>query len=367
MKRRHFLKQLAELSALTATTPFIQPLLPFPREKLRILVLGGTQFVGPAIVNAALSRKHEVTLFNRGITNPQLFPELAKIRGDRKEGPAGYAEIPDQTWDVVIDVWPEKSKLVEEASQLLQRQTRYYIFVSSIAVYQDFNEVGLNESSAVVKLPEDREQWYYPEEKLVAEKIIKKRFPNNHTIVRPGPIKGWRDPALDLSYWISKMKRGGEILAPGTGRDPIQFIDVKDVGRFIIKSVEEKLVGTFNTTGPQKEPLLWKDFLETVRKTINPKAKLTWVSEPFLAENKVRSFEDIPLWAPLSEDRGFMQISMDKANTAGFRHRPLKKTLKDVLAWFENEHDEGYQFGTKYESVGLDRERELALLKAWAG
>lgn len=364
MKRRRFLKQMAGLSALAPFGSLIHPIALAPKKKLKVLILGGTNFLGPAIVNAALKRRFEVTLFNRGITNPDLFPGLQKIKGDRTQGEAGYANLPQGPWDVVIDVWPEHAKLVDEASQLLQKQTGHYVFVSSIAVYQDFNEVGLNENSVVVSLPNDKSDWYYPEEKVAAEDIVRTRFPNNHTIVRPGPITGWRDPGRDLSYWVAKMKHGGEILAPGSGLDPIQFIDAKDVGRFIIKCAEESQVGTFNTTGPDKNPLLWRDFLETVRKTIHPETKIRWASEAFLAENKVRSFVDIPLWAPLSEDRGFMQISADKAVDAGLKFRPLKKTLVEMLAWFESQHDETYQFGTKHGSVGLDRERELVLLKA---
>lgn len=365
MKRRHFFKQLAGLTTVASLSPLMLPLPFVPKKKPKVLILGGTNFLGPAIVNAVLKSRYEVTLFNRGITNPGLFPNLQQIKGDRTQGKPGYANLPQTEWDLVIDVWPEHSKLVEDASELLQTQTAHYVFVSSIAVYQDFNEVGLNENSAVVSLPEDKSQWYYPEEKVAAEAIVRKRFPNNHTIVRPGPITGWRDPAIDLCYWIAKMKRGGEILAPGSGLDPIQFIDAKDIGRFITKCAEEKYIGTFNTTGPQRTPLLWREFLENVQKTVNSKAKITWVSEAFLAENKVRSFEDMPLWAPLSEDRGFMQISAEKAIQAGFEFRPIKKTFKDALAWFEPQHDASYQFGKANDSVGLDRERELALLKAW--
>lgn len=365
MKRRSFLKQVAGLSAFGAFSPLVLPFASRPGKKLKVLVLGGTNFLGPAIVNAALKRRCEVTLFNRGLTNPDLFPSLPKINGDRTQGKAGYANLPNTAWDVVIDVWPEHSRLVEEASQLLQQQTAHYVFVSSIAVYQNFNEVGLNEDSDVVTLPEDPSQWYYPEEKVAAENMVKKRFPSNHTIVRPGPIKGWRDPAIDLAYWLAKIKRGGEILAPGSGQDPIQFIDANDIGRFVVKCMEEQRFGTFNTTGPLSRPLLWQEFLEMVRKTFNPKAEITWVSEAFLAENKVRSFEDIPLWAPLSEDRGFMQISSAKAVKAGLKYRPLKKTFKDILTWFESQHDDTYQFGTANDSVGLDRERELELLQAW--
>ena len=365
MNRRNFVKQVAGLSALAPISSLLPAFSNLSKKKMRLLVLGGTNFLGPAIVNAALKHRCEVTLFNRGITNPELFPNLSKIKGDRTRGKPGYANLPQTEWDVVIDVWPEHAKLVDEATQLLQNQTAHYIFVSSIAVYLDFNEVGLNESSKVVSLPKDKEQWYYPEEKVAAENMVRDRFPKSHTIVRPGPIKGWRDSGLDLAYWVAKIKQGGEILAPGSGLDPVQFIDAKDIGKFLVNCMAEKHFGTFNTTGPRATPLLWQEFLEIIKKSVNPKAKLTWVSEAFLAENKVRSFVDIPLWAPLSEDRGFMQISSQKAIEAGIKYRPVKKTLRDVLSWFELQHGSSYPFGRSEDSIGLSRERELALLKSW--
>ena len=335
-------------------------------KKLKILVLGGTQFVGPAIVNEAIGRGHRLTLFNRGITNPELFDQLPHIDpGDREKGLEGYQSLKKKKWDVVIDVWPERSQLVEEASQYLRSLASHYIFVSSIAVYRDFNEVGLHEGSSVVSLPKNKEEWYYPEEKVAAEKIIQERFPDNHTIVRPGPIKGWRDPANDLAYWLIKLKRGEEVIGPGSGSDPIQFIDVKDLGRFIIHAAEEKVRGTYNITGPQENPLLWRDFLQKCKEITGNKGKVTWLSEDFLRQQKVRSFEDLPLWAPLSEDRGFMQISNEKGVAKGLTFRSLEETFQDVTTWFEQNQNEDYRFGGKYGSTGLEREREIRLLERW--
>ncbi len=361
MKRRKFLKTGFSISLL--------PLMNYActaenSRQLKILILGGTNFVGPAIVNAAIENGHQLTLFNRGVTNPELFPNIPKIKGDREKNNP-YDALKGKEWNVVIDVWPEKSSLVAQATEALKNQTKHYLFISSIAVYNDFNFVGLQEESPLVRLPDDPAKWYYSEEKAAAEKIVAERFPGNHTILRPGPIKGWRDPANDLAYWLKKIKRGEEILAPGTGNDPIQFIDVKDLGQFAVKAAEEKLNGVYNVTGPRTEPLLWKEFLDICRTSLNAKTQITWASEAFLAKNQVRSFEDIPLWAPLSEDAGFMQISAAKANQAGFVYRPIRETLKDTLEWFEKNHAENYPFGLRHESVGLDRERELALLDAW--
>ncbi|NNE99883.1 MAG: NAD-dependent epimerase/dehydratase family protein, partial [Pyrinomonadaceae bacterium] len=324
--RRDFLKKLGISGLLLGMSPSIN--FSNTKKRLNILVLGGTNFVGPAIVNAGIKNGHKITLFNRGITNPGLFPDLRLIKGDREHGEKAYEPLQNHKWDAVIDVWAQKSQLVDDATKALQQHTKHYSFISSIAVYQNFQEVGLNESSDVVKLGSDKTKWNYPEEKVASEKLISERFPKAHSILRAGPIKGWRDPALDLLYWLVRLKKNQDILAPGSGKDPLQFINVKDVGRFAVKTIENKITGVYNSTGPRKETLRWDEFLKLSKKHLRSKSKLHWASEEFLRKNKVRSFDDLPLWAPLSEDKGFMQISMEKANAAGYEYTPLEETIK---------------------------------------
>lgn len=332
-------------------------------QNLNILILGGTYFVGPAIVNTALEQGHRVTLFNRGQTNPTLFPDVKLIKGDRELGQAAYEPLLSENWDVVIDVWPEKSSLVDDATAMLAEKAKHYIFISSIAVYNDFQEVGLAEKSKTVSLPENKEDWSYSEEKLAAEQFVSSRFPKGHTIIRPGPIKGWRDPALDLLYWCLKLKQDAAIIAPGTGADPLQFIDVKDVASLSILAAEKSLLGTYNCTGPQKEKLLWREFLDIAKDHFQSDTELIWADEGFLSENQVRSFSDLPLWAPLSEDKGFMQISNQKLLKTGFKYTPIQKTLDDCLEWYEKHLGEVPQFGTEETGLGLDLERELELIQ----
>ena len=332
-------------------------------QKRKLLILGGTNFVGPAIVNEAMRNGHNITLFNRGITNPQLFPDIRWIKGDREKGPLAYTPLQQEKWDVVIDVWPEKSILVEEAVKALADHSDHYVFISSIAVYNDFQEVGLNEVSQVVSLELNKNEWGYSEEKLSAEEAVRATFSNAHTILRPGPIKGWRDPANDLLYWCIKLTRDEAIIAPGSGSDPLQFIDVKDVGKLAIMGSENKLQGTFNCTGPVNGALLWKDFLELAKTHFNSETELVWASEEFLAENEVYSFSDLPLWAPLSEDRGFMQISNDKLKSLGFESLPIQSTLDDCLNWHLNQNTGTIKFGISGNEIGLERARELTLLK----
>jgi 2'-hydroxyisoflavone reductase len=365
MKRRDFISNSAALA--TALGIGMSHSMGSTNNQLKILVLGGTNFVGPAIVNTAKGSNHDVTLFNRGITNPALFPELRLIKGDRELGQKAYDPLKDEHWDIVIDVWPEQSKLVDEATDALKALTDHYIFISSIAVYSNFQEVGLHEASDVVDLSLSKEEWGYAEEKLAAEQIVKKRFPNQHTILRPGPIKGWRDPAFDLLYWCIKLNRDASIIAPGSGLDPIQFIDARDVGRFAIMAAENHLSGIFNCTGPKREALLWREFLTTAREHFKSQTALIWASESFLRDNNVHSFSDLPLWAPLSEDVGFMQISNNKLTGAGFNFSSIQSTLNDCMSWHRNHPDQNIKFGTEEINLGLNRSRELKLISLLKG
>lgn len=359
MERRDFLVKSLSAGALLGLNPFASCK---PRQSLKLLVLGGTYFVGPAIVNAALQNNHSVTLFNRGVTNPDLFPDLPWIKGDREQGLEAYEPLKNKDWDVVIDVWPEKSKLVDEATTALQKHAKHYIFISSIAVYKDFNTPGIDEEHPTVSLDLPPGSWAYPEEKCSAESFVKERFQNNHTILRGGPIKGWRDPAMDIWYWCMKLKRQDAILAPGSGMDHLQFIDVGDVGRFALMAAENKLVGVYNCTGPSEAPLLWKDFLEKTRTHLNSEAKLVWASEDFLESNNVAAFSDLPLWTPLSED-AFMQISNDKLLGTGFTFTPWASTLDDCIRWHEQNSDPAKEFGTPAAGIGLSREQEHQLIR----
>ena len=359
MEIRDFIKNTAATSVLLGMNSLLS--CSSSKNKLKILVLGGTFFVGPSIVNAALQNNHSVTLFNRGITNPGLFPNLKLIKGDREQGMQAYAPLKEEQWDVVIDVWPEKSKLVDEATSSLRNNTKHYIFISSIAVYNDFQEVGLNEKHEVVSLKLKKNEWDYPEEKLAAELFVKERFQDNYTILRAGPIKGWRDPAFDLLYWLIKLNRDDSIIAPGSGLDHLQFIDVNDVGRFAIMASENKNFGVYNCTGPSGKPLLWNDFLEVSKKQFDSKTELIWADEDFLKANAVSSFSDLPLWTPLSED-GFMQISNEKLIQTDFAFTPIGSTLDDCMNWFRKNNDNNIKFGTDETGIGLTRSKELDLI-----
>ncbi|TXN34867.1 NAD-dependent epimerase/dehydratase family protein [Flagellimonas hymeniacidonis] len=360
MKRRSFLEKVALSGALVGIAPTIS--CTNSKGKLKILVLGGTNFLGPAIVNSCVANGHAVTLFNRGITNPDLFSGiLPQIKGDREDGKNCYEPLQETHWDVVFDVWPQRAKLVEEATEALKSFAKHYVFVSSVAVYKDFNEAGRNEDDSVLTLPKDKSTWSYPEEKIASENFVVKRFPKNHTILRPGPIKGWRDPAHDLLYWILKLQRDQNVLAPGSGTDPLQFIDVKDVGRFATTALENKLFGVYNCVGPTKETLNWKNFLETAKSHLNSKSNLFWSSRKFLETHQVYPWDSLPLWAPTSDDY-FMEVSNAKAVAAGFSYTPIEKTLDDCLAWCNRQGEIDMVFGTGNDPIGITHEKELEVI-----
>ncbi len=360
MHRRNFIASLGAAGLLLKMKPVYgisQTVAP-----LDILVLGGTDFLGPAVVRAGMAAGHRITLFNRGITNPELFPELPLIRGDREKGPESYAPLKERRWDAVIDVWPQQSKLVDKATGALQAHTDHYLFVSSVAVYRDFAIPGVQESHPLTSLPEDRGKWEYPEEKVAAENLVAERFPEAHTILRPGPIKGWRDPAKDLLYWLLKLKRGEHILAPGDGSDPLQFIDVKDVGRFAIHAAENRLGGAYNCVGPLGRDLSWREFLTRATRHLKSDSEPVWSSREELEALGARPWVHFPLWAPLSDD-AFMQISPARSMAAGFTHSPLEQTLSDCLAWHAEQGFSQAELGPEGKGMGLERERELELLE----
>lgn len=346
-------------AALSALAGFNRqaPAAPAPKK---ILVLGGTNFVGPAVVEQAILRGHEVTLFNRGITRPHLFPEVEKLRGDRQLNGGDLSALAGtRRWDAVIDVWPEQSALVEATARLLRDRTDYYFFCSSIAVYKNFSQPGLSETSATNV---DDPGWYGGE-KAVAEQLLLNFYPDAFGVSRCHAIFGPRDDGAAFHYWLRRLATEGDVLAPGTGEDPLQYIDVRDLAAWIIGCAEQKRNGIYNTCGPAKK-LTFRSFLEGARDAIGSNARLTWVGPDFLRQDQgVHSFSHMPLWAPLDEDQGFYQISGAKAMQAGAHYRPFKETARDTWRWYSayNFRHTSFPLG----GLGLSREREVEILQAW--
>jgi 2'-hydroxyisoflavone reductase len=321
---------------------------------VRLLVLGGTKFLGRAVVDAALERGHEVTLFNRGETNPQLFPETEKLRGDRD---GDLSALEGREWDAVIDPSGFVPRVVRASAELL-RASGHYLFVSSGSVYAEPYTPGYDESAPTVQLEDpDSEEVLedYGPLKAACEDVVRDVFPEAHTNVRAGLLVGPHDGSGRFTYWPLRIAAGGEALAPAPPERLVQFIDVRDLGAWLVTACEKRVTGTFNVTG---EPVELADVLAACPGD----AKVVWVEEEFLLEQGVGPWMELPLWVPRSEE-AFLQMSVAKAVAAGLRLRPLEETARDTLAWARAT---GAQLvtETQYGTAGLDPAREAELLRA---
>jgi 2'-hydroxyisoflavone reductase len=307
-----------------------------------------------------MGRGHEVTLFNRGITRPDLFPAIEKLRGVRSAGASDLRSIAgSRRWDAVIDVWPEDRTLVEETAALLRERTDYYFYVSSIAVYDDFSSPGLNESAAVQTDPVGS----YGVEKAAAERVVRSAFAGRHGIARCPAILGPYDPGTSYHYWLRRMATGTEVLCPGSGADPVQTIDVRDLSRWVLDSIETVRDGTFNLTGAWP-PRSMRDLLEATAEGVRSSATLTWVDADYLRrDHQIQSFSEMPLWAPLDEDEGFNQIDGRAAINVGAAYRDITETASDSWRWFQSHFFKDVSF--PYQGTGISAEREQEILRAW--
>lgn len=360
INRRTFLKKASILGGITLTLPLFTNS-QCTKNKLKILVLGGTYFVGPAIVQSLQSAGHQVTLFNRGQTNPHLFPKVSKIKGDREKGHQGYENLVKtlHQWDVVIDVWPQKPQLVEEAITVLKDRTQHYIFISSIAAYKDFAKANIKEDYPL-RVGTTYEKDNYNLNKVLCEKIITQHFPENHTIVRPGAIIGPRDPGPFPHYVIQRIISEKQILAPASNA-PVQFIDVKDVAQFITLCAEKGLSGPFNLVGPEKQ-LSYKDFLLMIKQTLKSPVEIHWMDADFLVkEMKLTPFIDIPFWIPLKDDPdpGLYQISNAKALQNGLQLTAFSQSVEMAHRSLLAKHSTAENY---IRGISSDREAEVIAL-----
>lgn len=329
---------------------------------MNILVLGGTGFLGPEIVEALVVGRHKVTLFNRGRTNPTLFPDLEKLQGDRRAG--DLKSLEGRSWDVVVDVFASQPKWVKATATLLAKSCRSYVFISTISVFNDNSTRGLDENGPT--FPEDPNldsqdavtNENYGPMKVRSEAIVREHFPQTATIVRPGLIVGPTDPTDRFTYWPARIDRGGEVLAPGPGTDPVQFIDLRDLGRFVAKLIEDGHVGTYNATGPSGTWTLG-EFLGACKGATASVVDLVWADPAWLLEKEVQPFMELPLWVPGAEMAGFMTVDCRKAVSHGLTFRPVSQTAKDTMDWVKLRPD-NYQW-----RAGLSAERERALLEEW--
>lgn len=330
--------------------------------KLRILILGGTSFLGPELVLAARARGHALTLFNRGKTRPELFPDVEKLRGDRD---GKLDALRGRTWDAVLDTSGYVPRIVAASAGLLADRVGLYLFVSSISVYADSRE-PIDETSPVETLADEKSEdvrAHYGALKVLCEKAAERAMPGRVLSVRPGLIVGPGDPTDRFTYWPARMDRGGEVLCPGDGKDPAQVIDVRDLAAFMVRASEERLAGTMDAVGPAS-PMSMAVMLEACRAASGKPATLTWVDARFLEESKVSSWSDLPAWIPSSSDgAGLARVSNARAVARGLAFRPIADTARDTLVWWRGLPAER----RAKPRAGLAPEREAAVLAAFRG
>lgn len=326
---------------------------------MKLLILGGTVFLGRHLILRAARRGDIITMFNRGRTNPDLFPELEHIQGDRD---GDLEKLRGRRWDAVLDTCGYLPRLVQDSVRILSGAVAQYVFISTISVYADTSQPGIDENSPLHAPPDDADieevngETYGPL-KVACESVVQSEFPGRELIVRPGLIVGPHDPTDRYTYWPRRLSRPGQALAPGSPDRQVQFIDVRDLADWILDLVKDGSGGVFNATGPGK-PLTMSSFLERTREAVDGQSELVWVPEDFLMEAGVNPFSEVPLWLP-QEQNGLLEVDISHARSAGLHFRPLEETARDTLAW-DSERAPVLQ-----RSAGLDPARELALLDAY--
>jgi 2'-hydroxyisoflavone reductase len=342
-----------------------------PGKPLNILILGGTGFTGPFQVRYAMERGHKVTVFNRGKTHPGELPAgVEQLIGDRN---GQLDSLKGRKWDVVIDNPTTLPVWVRDAAEVLKGNVDNYVFISTISAFADNSKPNMDETAPVAKYtgPDAMKETMaavkasnfelYGPLKALSEQEAEKWFPGKTLVIRPGLIVGPRDETDRFTYWPVRIDRGGEVLAPGDPKDPVQIIDARDLAEWTIRMVEQRATGIYNATGPSPAISIG-DMLETIKRAENSKAQLTWVDTDFLAAQKVEPWSDMPVWVPPRGDMlGFSSISIKKAIDKGLTFRPLADTARDALAWFKSQPAER-QAKLK---AGLSPEREKEVLAAW--
>jgi len=372
--RRDYLKLSAAATGLALAAPAVRAAeTARAKKKLKILILGGTGFIGPHEVRYALARGHELTLFNRG-RQPKEWPgQVEELLGDRNTGDLKALE--GREWDVCIDNPTTLPFWVRDAAKVLKGKVKHYVFVSTISVYAA-NDTPADETAALAAYKGadpmaetaqtlSKSPALYGQLKAVSEGAARRQFGEAATtVVRPGLIVGPGDETDRFSYWPVRLANlggrwGPEVLAPGDGSDPVQFIDARDLAEWIVRMAESGAPGTFNATG---NPLPMKAFLKGVAAGVQARPKITWVSTKFLEDHKVNAWSDQPVWVPgQGETAGFHHRSIARALKAGLTFRPLPLTAGDTLAWFKTQPPERQ---AKLRS-GLTPEREATLLAEW--
>jgi 2'-hydroxyisoflavone reductase len=319
---------------------------------VRVLLLGGPRFLGRAVADAALERGHELTFFNRGRTNPELYPEAEHLIGDRA---GDLGALNGRAWDGVIDTSGYLPGAVRASAEVL-RSSGHYCFVSTVSVYADFG-APIDESRPVAELgdlPEDEvtDESYGPLKALCETRVLEV-FADRAVVVRPGLISGPHDPTGRFTYWPHRIARGGEVLAPAPADAPMQSVDARDFGAWLVSLCEQKANGTFNATHPG---FTWSDLVESCREVAGEEAQITWVAPEFLVEHGVGQWMELPLWIHDPALAYADRVDVTRALDAGLTFSPLAETVRGALSE-----------AATTDAAGLSPDREAELLALWHG
>jgi 2'-hydroxyisoflavone reductase len=337
---------------------------------VKILIVGGTIFLGRRLVGAALARGHEITIFSRGRHNDGIHADVEVLSGDRN---GDVSALRGRGWDAVIDTCGYVPGSVNRVMNALDRdQVAHYTFVSSVSVYADFHAADSDESGPVATITAERvieaeematgvratARTYgdsYGALKALCERAADEAMPGKVLNVRPGLIVGANDYTDRFTYWVRRVARGGEVLAPGRPARRVRLIDARDLAEWLIRTTEAHTTGVFNATGAE-DGLTFGRMLDVCRAVSGSDARFTWVGEKYLLDNGVEPWGQLPLWIP-DADNGIFAIRNDKAIAAGLTFRPLAETVRDTLQWDRTRpQDEPMK-------SGLLRDREQELLK----
>lgn len=343
---------------------------------MNILLIGGTLFLGRAVATQAIEAGHNVTLCNRGRTNPDLFAGTAgveRLQVDRNDPAQLRTALSGKRFDAVIDpsaYFPRQVRAVVEA---LDGDVDHYTFVSSASVYDDHSIVGADESAATITLSDDTDESTsspdaYGGFKAQCEVALAEILPGRVHNVRAGLIVGPHDNTGRFSYWVERLADAGPVLAPEPKDQPIQIIDVRDMAAWILHGATEKITGTFNASGQPGE-LTMGSMLAEIGAVLEAAPELTWVPEEFLIDEGIAPWNDLPLWLPPKSrptHAGFMMRDVSSAIDRGLTLRPFAETVRATADWLAAKEPEPEKDSGVVVAPLLDRERERELLLAAA-
>lgn len=324
---------------------------------MKLLIIGGTIFLGRALVDVARQRGHQVTLFNRGLSSPDAYPDIETIRGDRE---TDLDRLRGRRWDAAIDTcgyWPRQLRLSTAA---LRQAVAHYSFISTLSVYPVAGDSNRDEAAPCLPIADESTDEItgdtYGPLKVGCEAAVLQAFPRSALVIRAGLIVGPYDPSNRFTYWVTRAARGGDAIAP-PAEQPLQFIDARDLAAFVLQAAERRLAGIYNVTGPAAR-LTFGELLPLAKEALGSDVRFHHVSDDFLRRGGVAEFMGLPLWLNREAAESFMTFKIDRALAAGLTFRPPARTIRDTNAWARRQPKDAPK------PADLSTELEATLLEA---